>query len=289
MNLRTTALLAAAAAATSLAALPALAASPENGSVSNATPRVEWTGEAAGYGSSLLNLISETAGADPACEAPACDTFTLEVVDSNDLTISFDNIKASGPGCDCPRIAVKKPDGSFVYLAAEAEKPVVMKIKAAPKGKYELYLQTNEQAQNDASYKASAVLAVPAAAPPAGGEPPAGPAPTPAPGQPQPGQAQPPAQAGPQITIKTRTASARKSKRKLTVAVSSSQALSGVVAQLLKGKKVVAKGKLATLNGAGKVALKGKKLKKGRYTLVVTGKAASGAQAGASVPFTLKK
>jgi hypothetical protein len=267
-------------AAAAAAAVPAIAATPESGTVSNASPKVEWSGEAPGYGVGLINVLGSPTG--PVCEAPACDTFELTVADVNDLTISGDSTTGSGPGCDCPQLFVTRPDGSQDYVSAEADQKAVIKIRNAPKGVYTVGFSTNEQPQNDASYTASAVLAAPP--PPPSEEPAPGASPTPAPQGQQPAPA-----ASPQITIRTRSGSARRAKKGLKVGLTTNQELTKIVAQLRKGKKVVAKGALAKLNGNGTILVKAKKLKKGKYTLVVTGNGPNGSKAGASVPFTVKK
>src|SRR3712207_7870380 len=44
------------------------------------SPKVEWTGEAAGYATSIVTDVNE--GFLPVCQAPNCDEFTLNVADS---------------------------------------------------------------------------------------------------------------------------------------------------------------------------------------------------------------
>ena len=73
----------------------------------------------------------------------------------------------------------------------------------------------------------------------------------------------------------------------LSLKLKSSEAITKIGAQLLKGKKVVGTGKLASLNGTGTLKLKLKsKLKKGSYTLNLVGNRASGERATAA--FKLK-
>ena len=52
---------------------------------------------------------------------------------------------------------------------------------------------------------------------------------------------------------------------------------------------VTCQGKDVTIDGTATIALKGKRLKKGRYRLVVGGTTAAGSNTTASVPFTLKR
>jgi hypothetical protein len=71
------------------------------------------------------------------------------------------------------------------------------------------------------------------------------------------------------------------------VKLKSTEAITKLGAQLLKGKKVVGTGKLASLNGTGTLKLKLRsKLKKGSYVLNLVGNRASGERATAA--FKLK-
>ena len=72
----------------------------------------------------------------------------------------------------------------------------------------------------------------------------------------------------------------RKTKRakKLTIKLKSTEPVTNIAAQLVKGKKVVGKGKLAKLDGAGKLKLKASKLKKGTYRLDLAGTDSKGAR-----------
>ena len=92
------------------------------------------------------------------------------------------------------------------------------------------------------------------------------------------------------VTLVTKSAKAAKKKSKsktLALKLKSSEAITKLGAQLLKGKKVVGTGKLASLNGTGTLKLKLKsKLKKGSYTLNLVGNRASGERATAA--FKLK-
>ena len=79
------------------------------------------------------------------------------------------------------------------------------------------------------------------------------------------------------LPVKVLTKKVKRAK-KITLKLRSSEALTKVAAQLVKGKKVVAKGSLAKLNGNGKLKLKAKKLKKGTYRLDLAGTDGSGAR-----------
>ena len=273
-------LITAAIAATALAS-PAPAATPSSGEVSTAKPLFEWTGEAAGWGADPTWEVGETNGTAPECVPVVCDSLTVEVLDQADLTITADNTTASGPASDVVDLAVEAPDGSVTYVHSEDTKPVLARFRNAAKGTYTLYLETSEMAQNDTSYTGRAMLTPPiqAVAEPVEA----------APSQPQAQPQSAPPSSSPQITIRTRSASVRRAAKRLRIAVASSAALTGVTARLLKGRRAVARGALSKLDGAGTIALKGKRLRTGRYTLVVTGTAGDGRKATSSVPFTLKR
>lgn len=245
-------------AAAGLLAIPALAAEPASGTISNASPAVEWTGESAAYGTyTVQNATFE----DAPCEAPSCDVFTLDVADQGDVTISVDNTAGTGPGCDCMSVTIVKPDGSM-QLAEATDQPVQVKLKNAPKGSYELRIRNNNTPQ-DPSYKGSAKL----------GAAPAAVTPPPSSGPPTPPSSQPPAsQPAASLALKTRKASAKKSRKGLKLVVTSTKPVTNVTAQLMKGKKVVAKGALAKIDKQGTIKLKVKKLKKGSYTVVLRAK-----------------
>jgi hypothetical protein len=247
-------------------AAPAFAATPESGEVSSATPKVEWKGTAGGYG---YSVVADRNEAFPPCEAPACDQFALTVKDQADLVVSV----TTDDGTGFTTMEVEDPDGKIHYNGgAEGEPTSLIKIKKAKPGAYVVRAATNNPPGMGDAYSAAASLAVsPAATAP--------PAPT-QPSQPsQPGQPSQPAATpteAPIISVKPGKLSARKAKRKLAVGLSSSGRVSGLTATLLKGAKIVGKGKLATLNGSGKITLKVKRLKKGKYTFRVSGKSDAG-------------
>jgi hypothetical protein len=155
-----------------------------------------------------------------------------------------------------------------------------MKFKKAPAGTYLVRAQTNNTVADDYAYQGLATLAVAGAAP---ATPPAStpPASTPPASAPAPGAT---------LTIRTRSASAKRAKGKLKVGVSSDQAVTQVVATLSKGKKKVGTGKLATLSGNGTVTVKvPRKLKPGSYSIAVTAKDQRGATVGAAAKLKIKR
>jgi hypothetical protein len=78
-------------------------------------------------------------------------------------------------------------------------------------------------------------------------------------------------------------------KKSLSLKLTSTEKITGLVAQLRSKSKTVAKGKLATISGKGTLKLKlSKKLKKGKYTLDLVGKDASGAQRSTSAALTVR-
>ena len=247
-------------------AAPALAADPESGDVSNATPKVEWKGTAGGY---LVSITPEQNQQFLFCQPPTCDEFALNVKDTGDLTVSV----TTDDGTGFTTIEVEDPDGTIHYNGgAENEPTSQIKVKKAKPGAYVVRTMTNNPVGVGDAYSAFATLgSAPAAVtPPAGGTTP----PPPPSSEPQPGQPKP--AADPTIDVKPGKLSARKAKKKLAIGLSSDGKVNGLVATLKKGKKKVGSGKLATLNGPGKIVLKVKKLKKGAYTFVVTGRTDAG-------------
>ena len=264
-------------AAAVVAAVPAIAATPESGTISNASPRIDWEGENVNGGLTTLPAFSN-GGTVAGCNQPSCDTFALKVADPGDLTVT-----ASSPNERVfVMVEIVKPDGSTVYSGgSETESSTTVKIKKAPAGDYEVRIANN--AIEIEPYVAFATLpAAPAPAP--------GPAPQPQPQpQPQPGQGQPPASPSATVSVVTKKLSARKTRKKAKLAISSSGPVQNVVVTLRKGKKVLGTGKLAQLNGRANVGLKlKKKLKKGRYTVGIAAKD-NGRPIGASAPLTVKK
>jgi hypothetical protein len=232
----------------------ALAADPPSGKVSKDAPTVTWTGELTVPYLTYIQMFVAN-GEGTACDAPSCDRFTLDVTDGPaDLTVKHSVTNPLDGGIKMMRIV--KPDGSIVWATDDtADQPQTMKIKAAPNGQY--FVDITNGSKTQASYEASATLAVaaPAAAAP----------PTPA----APGA---PAAAATPLTLsaKAGAVSARKASksRKVVVSVTTNRA-AAVKATLLKGKKAVGSGSLTRVEGTAKLTLKVKKLKPGAHTLVL--------------------
>ena len=260
------------------AAVPALAAEPSEGTVSKANPKVEWTGTSNAYGVYPIHGIAQ---AGEPCSAPACDSFTLEVADQDTLTLTADNDATGGPGSDSVEMDVVTPAGETIYTQSAADAPVVVKIKNAAKGTYTVNILVNQPANVSGTFKASAVLGAatkPAAplpaTPPTTAETPA-PAPATAPAA--------------SLSMTTKSVSAKKSKKKLTLAIGATKPVTDVTASLKKGSKTLGTAKLASLGTSGKLVFKLKKaLKKGSYTVAISAK--DGTQAvGLSAKLAVKK
>ena len=256
-------------------AVPVLAAEPGEGTVSASSPSVSWAAEGAGYGTSIVADVNGSFFGP--CQAPNCDEFTLEVKDVADLNVALTTNDGSG----FMTAEVEKPDGSIVYNGgADGADTTTFKIKKAAVGTYLVRGQTNNTVADDYAYRGTASLAVASAAPVMTPVTPVTPAPT----------TTTPAATPATLTITTRSASARRAKGTLKIAVAADQAVSGLVATLRKGSKKLGTGRLATLRGKGTMKVKvSRKLKPGRYSLAITGKDARGTVVGASAPFRLKR
>ena len=105
---------------------------------------------------------------------------------------------------------------------------------------------------------------------------PATPPPAPAPSDAKPGPTVVQTSEGP-LPVKVLTKKVKRAK-KITLKLRSTEAITNVAAQLVKGRRVVGKGSLAKLDGDGKIKLKAKKLKKGSYRLDLAGTDGKGAR-----------
>lgn len=295
MNRKGIRLLCAASVAGGALATTAIAADPENGTVNDATPKVTWKGEVTGSTVALFGMAGASDSGDPGrapCEAPTCDTFTLQVAKQADLSIGAD---VAGDGI-LIGLRIKKPDGSSLFTLEEASKgkPVVVKFKKAAVGEY--VVDYTSQTDEPTGYDAFAEIPAPAPATP----PPSEPAPAPEPGgQQQPPPAAPapaPAAQNIDLTIKPGKASARKLKksRKLAATVTVSREVAKLTGFLRKGSKTIGKVSRGTTAGTVKVTLKlsktaAKKLKKGAYTLTFVADDGKGTTASKTVKVKVTK
>jgi hypothetical protein len=247
-----------------LTAVPALAADPGTGTVSNAAPKVTWKGTSnAGFITTFGEIFINAAGEKQPCQAPSCDTFTLEVKDVGDL-----NLQVTGES-SITYLQVEKPDGTVVYNdgiepdGTDPDPVTKLKIKKAPVGSYKVQYAANDFTEE--TIEGLATLGTPVAAAPAAPATPAAPAAPAAVAAPAPAT----------VSAKAGKLSARKlaKTRKLPLTLTASAPVTAVKVVLASKGKAVATGTLAKLTGTAKFNLKlRKKLKPGRYDLVVEGK-----------------
>lgn len=227
-----------------VAVTPALAAEPESGEVSKANPKVTWEGAITSFQS--WQTYNQGQGQ---CLPASCDTFTLEVKEAAPLL----NVTVES-GDSTMFVEVVKPDGSKELYSGETK--AIGKLKNPAPGSYTINVAQNEQTQ--AVHKGTAELVFPAAPAPAAPAAPGAPA----------------APAAP-ATLSLKAGKLRG--KALPVTVSASAPVSDVAATLKRGRKVVAKGSLARVDGTAvmKLKLKGKP-RRGRYALKVTAVDAQG-------------
>jgi hypothetical protein len=258
----------------------ALASEPSSGEVSTSSPMIAWTGSTTNSYPNYVAMNQDPDGTP--CQAPMCDTFTLKVAGGGvDLLIRahMENDGSTGPANTGVRIT--KPDGSKMWQTGPSGATAELKvtIKKAPAGDYVIDVLNNFVGQPQ-NFLASAELAVPPAPAPAA---PATAPPAPG-GEPAPGAA--PAQ---ETKLTVRPLKARTGK-KVKTTVTSSAPVSAVAARLARGGKVVATGKLASLNGTARLTLKAKKsLKPGKYLLTVTAKDAGGKPVTGQAKVTVRR
>ena len=242
-----------------VAAGTAVAATPDQGSVSASSPTVSWSGTVTESYTSYLPM-AQTGDDSVACQQPGCDVFTLKVADAGELTIGaapqWDPTVPSSPagGTKNVIIRVHKPDGTVTVAqgAADKTKPLSVKVKGAKPGDYVVDYADNHVGP-PGDYTGTATLKVASAVAPA-----ASPAPA----------AAPPAAAPKQdltLTVKPRARAGR-----VTVAVRVSRPVTSIVAKLARGAKAVATARAGATASSAKLVLKGKRIRKGTYRLTVT-------------------
>jgi hypothetical protein len=275
------------AAAGLLIASMAAAATPDKGTVSKSSPKVEWGGDLTSSG-----VFYNAWAQDPSteCSPPACDIFTLTVAEGgHNLTLTenndSENTAGGDPGCG---LNIQFPDGSYQYTQAPcgAKTTLTVKLKNVKPGDYVIRTASSHVCCGTEGYTASAfipeALNAPAPAPPApsgGGGATTSPA---------------PAAAAPQLTVKPTKASARRMTKshKYKVKVSSTAPLNAVTAKLRKGSKTRGTAKLKRLNGSATMVLKfakKTKIKKGSYKVTVSGTDDQGRVVTTSVKVKVKK
>lgn len=231
-----------------LSATPAVAADPESGKVSKATPVATWNGAVTAFASWQLYNQGQNE-----CLPPSCDTFTLEVADGPaPLKLTVESADSN------LFVEVVKPDGSSEVFGGATQKATTT-LKNAANGTYTINVAQNEQTQGAHKGTAELVFPKPAA--------PAAPAPVVTPATP----------AAPAAPVKLSLKAARPKGRSLPVTIKASAPVSRVAATLLRGRKTVARGSLARVDGSAVLRLKLEgKLKRGRHTLRVTALDGSG-------------
>jgi len=243
----------------------AVAATPESGTVSKSSPRVDWTGQTIGsYFTRVPAAI--TANDTVPCEAPSCDSFALTVADSANLTVAAD-IGQPADNAGAVTIRIRKPDNSVVVGSSDADsvsagKHYKIVIKNAPTGAYTVEYWNNFF-DGPIDYNGYAELAVASATPP----PNDGTSAPPPPGGTPPGQTE-----AIDLQVKVGKVSSRKLRksRKFPATITVSREVSSVTATFAKGKKTLGKGTLGRTSGTKKLTVKtAKKVKKGTYSLSV--------------------
>ena len=153
--------------------LPAavLAATPDKGTVSAASPKVTWTGTLEHpYLLHMAYNYEGTGGASGSlpCEAPQCDTFTLDVAEAAPLTLVLQSEQTPDIS-----LRIQDPSGAWTYYDgwSDGAKPTTVKFKKAAVGTYvinvvaRIFGTGNPTAVDDtADYTGTATLAVPAPA-----------------------------------------------------------------------------------------------------------------------------
>lgn len=245
-------------------AVPALAADPENGTISPSSPKTAWKGsvEASSVGYTLYTV----AGQNPSesCEQPYCDTFTLKL----EGTTANVALMAKTEGVNEIDIALDKDGEVTTFSGDDMAKGTV---KNLPPGEYKIYVWGVKGASSGSiafDYEATAEIAGAT-----GGTPPptTGTSPT---TQPAPQPTQPVSQPDTptKLSVKAKKTSARKAnkRKRLVVDLSTSRGLKNVVVSLKRGRKTVGTAKLAGFQGSGTVAIRLKgKLKKGKHSILV--------------------
>ena len=266
--------LAAAVGAAAAVAAPGRASEPSSGTVSASNPTVSWTGEAetAPFAQQMRDEQYRT------CGPAICDTFALTVGDGGQLTVQ---VKGEEHSVGFQVIA---PDGTKVFadnFDGDPAQPVKIVIQGAKPGDYGIEMWQDATEADAHQLSGSAQLTPPA--PPAPDSPPV-PASS---ATPQP--AAPPA--APRLTVRTARLRARQvARRRVGLRVSASSPVRDVRAQILKARRVVGRGALARLDGAGRIVVRTRKrLAPGRYVVGLSATAASGERVGVSRRLAIRR
>ena len=247
-------------------ATPGRASEPSSGTLSASNPTVSWTGEAetAPFAQQMRDEQYRT------CGPAICETFALTVEDGGELTVQ---VKGEEHSVGFQVIA---PDGTKVFadnFDGDPTQPVTIVIQSARPGDYGIEIWQDATEADAHQLSGSAQLAPP---------PPAAASPTPPASSPTPQPAAPPAP--PQLRVRTARLRARQvARRRVGLRVSTSSPVTDVRAQILKGRRVVGRGALARLDGAGRIVVRTRKrVVPGRYVVGLSATAASGARVAVS-------
>lgn len=283
---------------------PALAADPESGEVSAAKPTTSWTGGVVEPSGGYELAVIANGSTNGTCEQPHCDTYTLKVP----AGASALAIKASGGDDDTFSIMfeLEDPSGETTLVADDGESLPEREhtVEAPAAGTWTIRVFGTPNLDSF-DYEGTATLTVPGAAgttpPPSTGDtpPPAPPSQgggggsTPPSSQPAPAPAPVPASGSApstapaaKVTIGAPSRKARSSRRlgkgkRLTVNLTSTAPLTritGIVASTRARTRVLGTGRVTKVGaGRGRVGLRlAKRLKPGRYVIVVSGFDAQG-------------
>jgi hypothetical protein len=267
----------------------ATAAEPAEGTISKATPKVEWTGDLISSG--VTAEAWNNGQTDTPCESPTCDPFTLTVNDGGagvNLVIKTRVQTAAAQGNNgTATLRVTDPAGTVTVYTGESGPETDLKttIKNAASGAYQIDTTASFICCTPTSHVSTAELTGAGFAPVAPTTTVAPPAVTPGPS------------AAPETTlsIKAPSVSAKKAKKakKFTASLTASAPLTGVNLVLVDRKKKIGSAKVARVEGTQSVVIKltkKAKLKKGgRYQLSAGGKDAQGRTVVATVAVKVKK
>lgn len=180
-------------AATALAALPAVAATPSTGTVGREAAEAKWAGNVTDPLGAAYFAAVQSGSADDACgsPAPACDSFTLTVADAGAATLTV-SVRADLAE-DWIGLSVTGPDGTERIALNESDEESI-KIESPAAGEYAVKILASPVEPRETGYSGVAAIAFP--------PPPAPPAPSPTPEPPAPAAPAeppppPPVQAGP--------------------------------------------------------------------------------------------
>ena len=230
---------------------PARGATPDSGHVSADSPKIVWQGRAPGAPFVVGNQLLSDLGQPILCQAPFCDTFSLDVATSADL-----QIESSSCADLVTQIEVQKPDGSTVFADGVDNSPrTIIDLAAAPVGRYVVRTLVNVPVGSTAGYIGHATLDLPATTDT-----------LPAPAIDVSQRAV--------LRVHTSRVSYRRAGRgrRLRVAVSTSAPVSELRATLRRGRVVVGSGRRRQLNSHGAIRLGLRRtLSPGAYRLQLSG------------------